>query len=140
MAVATASKGPQMSFDFQGFKDSTGLKTAISRIAFHGGPYLLGEELLSKTQKNSSKKLLNPSKLSLAQLTGLFVPYAWPEILATHAQMMQPTTETKTVSHNALKDRDFTMTENRLKMLLTSTIQCKTQIFLWKSISLNLNL
>lgn len=51
IAVATASKGPQMSFDFQGFQDSTGLKTAISRIAFHGGPYLLGEELLSNTKK-----------------------------------------------------------------------------------------
>ena len=52
IAVATASKGPQMSFDFQGFHDATGLKTAISRIAFHGGPYLLGEELLSSMKSS----------------------------------------------------------------------------------------
>ena len=52
IAVATASRGPQISFDFQGFQDVPSLNTAISRIAYHGGPFLLGEKLLSCYQKN----------------------------------------------------------------------------------------
>lgn len=43
IAVATASNGPHMSFDLQGFHDVPSLNTAISRIAYFGGPFLLGE-------------------------------------------------------------------------------------------------
>ncbi|XP_074625634.1 collagen alpha-1(XII) chain-like [Acropora palmata] len=69
IAVATASKGPQMSFDFQGFQDSTGLKTAISRMAFDGGPYLLGSSLTGlKTTwfKNSGRTSIPQLLLVLA--------------------------------------------------------------------------
>ena len=49
IAVATASKGPHMSFDFQGFHDESSITTAISRITYQGGPFLLGEDVLSDT-------------------------------------------------------------------------------------------
>lgn len=45
IAVATASRGPHMSFDFQGFHDIPSLNTAISRTAYLGGPFLLGENI-----------------------------------------------------------------------------------------------
>lgn len=33
-----------MSFDFQGFNDVASLNTAISRITYQGGPFLLGKK------------------------------------------------------------------------------------------------
>ena len=42
IAVATASRGPRMSFDFEGFNDIPSLDTAISRISYNSGPFLLG--------------------------------------------------------------------------------------------------
>ena len=44
IAVATASRGPQISFDFRGFNDVPSINTAISRISYLGGPFLLGKE------------------------------------------------------------------------------------------------
>ena len=38
-----------MSFDFQGFHDESSITTAISRITYQGGPFLLGEDVLSDT-------------------------------------------------------------------------------------------
>ena len=45
IAVATASRGPHMSFDFRGFNDVPSINTAISRISYLGGPFLLGNYL-----------------------------------------------------------------------------------------------
>ena len=44
IAVATASRGPHMSFDFRGFNDVPSINTAISRISYLGGPFLLGKK------------------------------------------------------------------------------------------------
>lgn len=46
IAVATASRGPQMSFDLRGFNDVPSLNTAISRISYIGGPFLLGKNAI----------------------------------------------------------------------------------------------
>lgn len=47
IAVATASRGPHMSFDFRGFNDVPSINTAISRISYLGGPFLLGNYVLT---------------------------------------------------------------------------------------------
>ncbi|XP_068698049.1 cartilage matrix protein-like [Montipora foliosa] len=69
IAVATASRGPQIGFDFQGFQDVPSLNTAISRIAYHGGPFLLGSSLTGlKTTwfKNSGRTSIPQMLLVLA--------------------------------------------------------------------------
>ena len=52
VAVATASRGPQMSFDFRGFNDVPSLNTAISRISYNGGPFLLGKNIIIQIYLN----------------------------------------------------------------------------------------
>lgn len=69
IAVATASRGPRMSFDFEGFNDIPSLDTAISRISYNGGPFLLGSSLTGiKTSwfKNSGRKSIPQLLLVLA--------------------------------------------------------------------------
>ncbi|XP_078372557.1 collagen alpha-6(VI) chain-like isoform X1 [Oculina patagonica] len=69
IAVATASRGPHMSFDFRGFNDVPSITTAISRISYNGGPFLLGSSLTGvKTSwfKNSGRKSIPQLLLVLA--------------------------------------------------------------------------
>lgn len=60
IAVATASRGPHMSFDFRGFNDVPSLNTAISRISYLGGPFLLGKKTFQTkfTFKQTCKKII----------------------------------------------------------------------------------
>ncbi|KAJ7385833.1 hypothetical protein OS493_013868 [Desmophyllum pertusum] len=74
IAVATASRGPHMSFDFRGFNDVPSLNTAISRISYLGGPFLLGSSLTGvKTSwfKNSGRKSIPQLLLVLATTTSI---------------------------------------------------------------------
>ncbi|CAH3120964.1 unnamed protein product, partial [Pocillopora meandrina] len=74
IAVATASRGPRMSFDFEGFNDIPSLDTAISRISYNGGPFLLGSSLTGvKTSwfKNSGRKSIPQLLLVLATASSI---------------------------------------------------------------------
>lgn len=74
IAVATASRGPHMSFDFRGFNDVPSINTAISRISYLGGPFLLGSSLTGvKTSwfKNSGRKSIPQLLLVLATTSSI---------------------------------------------------------------------